>query len=615
MSNRPDVDTLDESRSGLAAATDRRGLTWPIQLVILIGFVALAVLSSAASTGAVSLTALVIAPIAWALQWGAMWVAHRWFLSRPWWRRHGFWSSMILLLVIIVIAIITGVAGGTGSATDGWTVLWRWAITVLVTSLAVLSIDYRHDVQAQRQVNDDLSEARTFGIEQVMAQRADVVTRMLDMLQEAVGAASRGSSSASQVVQGFAREQVRPLSHELMRSLPVVDAPRVRSGATTGWRDVLGRITSAPLIRPVLMAIAVTLLFIFTTVETTTAGETVDVQDNAPGTGVNVTVDLGSLLTSLLLLALVFAATWASSWAMLRATRDVLPRLSLGRRIAVALLTPIVIAVAVQVLIQVAYVVPGFSKELSSNLVDRLWLTVPIVVVAFGLLIVRGLVSAITSTRRDLQRSTADLAWENSRLRNSLGQERQFFSTQLHGPIQSVAAAAALRLESLGEGADPGPVLVDVERDLTGAIHALAQGPPEWRDVRAEIANLVGTWAGVCEVEVDIPYSIIESLDADWVAAGTAMDLLVDAVANAAMHGRAVRVWISAEWMSDDEVAMTVTNDGSTDLGESRGMGSALLDESCVWWSREQFAGAVRLSFAIAVPRAMTDRTTLISSV
>lgn len=614
MSNRPESDRLDTSGSGLSAATDRRGLAWPIQLVILVGFLVLAVLSSAASTGAVSLTALVIAPIAWALQWGAMWVAHRWFLNRPWWRRHGFWSSMILLFIIIMIAIITGIIGGSASVTDGWTVVWRWAITVLVISLAVLSIDYRHDVHAQRQVNDDLHEARIFGIEQVMAQRAEVVTRMFDMLQEAVAAASRTSSSASEIVQGYAREQVRPMSHELMRSLPVMDAPRVRSGAA-GWREVVGRITAAPLIRPVLMAIAVTVLFIFTTVETRSSDEGIEVTDAAGSTGVNVTVDLGSLLTSLLLLALVFAATWASSWAMLRATRDLLPRLSLGRRLLVALATPLAITVVVQVVIQVASVVPGFSDDLGSNRVDRLWLTVPIVVVAFGLLIVRGLVSAITSTRRDLQRSTADLAWENSRLRNSLGQERQFFSTQLHGPIQSVAAAAALRLESLGEAADPRPVLDEIERDLTGAIHALAQGPPEWRDVRAEITNLVGTWVGVCEVDVDIPDSIIESLDADWVAAGTAMDLLVDAVANAAMHGRAVRVWISAEWMSDDEVAMTVTNDGSTDLGESRGMGSALLDESCVWWSREQFAGAVRLSFAMAVPRAMTDRTTLISSV
>jgi len=508
-----------------------------------------------------------------------------------------------------VIAIITGIVGGSASATDGWTVVWRWTITVLVTSMAVLGIDYRRDVNDLRQVQDDLSEARTFGIEQVMTQRGEVVTRMLDMLQEAVAAASRASSSASQVVQGFAREQVRPLSHELMRSLPLVDAPRVRSGDSTGWRDVVGRITSVPLIRPVLMAAAVTVLFIFTTIETTTSGDSVDVQDSAQGTGVNVTVDLGSFATSLLLLALVFAATWAGSWVMLRATRDVLPKLSLGRRIAVALLTPIVIAVAVQLLIQIAYIVPGFADDLSSNLVDRLWLTVPIVVVAFALLIVRGMVSAITLTRRDLQCSTADLAWENSRLRNSLGQERQFFSTQLHGPIQSVAAAAALRLESLDAGVDTGSVLADVERDLTGAIHALADGPPERRDVTAEIANLVGTWVGVCEVNVDLPESIITSLDADWVAAGTVMDLLVDAVANAAMHGRAKHVWISAEWTNDDEVGITVTNDGSTELGEGRGLGSALLDESCVRWSREISAGAVMLSFAIAIPRTTTEGT------
>jgi len=254
------------------------------------------------------------------------------------------------------------------------------------------------------------------------------------------------------------------------------------------------------------------------------------------------------------------------------------------------------------VVIQIAYVLLGFSEDLSPNLVERLWLTAPIVIVAFLILISRILIEAITTTRRRLQRATADLTWENTRVRNALGQERQFFATQLHGPIQSAAAAAALRLESLDDGSDASRVLSDVESDLTAAIHALADGLPGRRELQTEIANLIGTWAGVCEVHVDVPESVVAAFDADWVACGTIVDLLVDAVANAAMHGRAKNVWISANWLTDDEVGITVANDGSTELGEGRGLGSALLDESCVNWARGIVDGAVLLSFTIAVP-------------
>jgi hypothetical protein len=616
MGSQPEAEQVVEqtSRGLLTAATDRRGLRIPIQVAILIGYVVLAALSSLAITGSVAWTAVVvIAPIAWAAQWGAMWLTQRGFLDRPWWRRHGFWSSMVLMLIIAVIATLTAGILGSAAATDGWTVLWRWGITVLVTSIAVLSIDYGRDVQEERDVQEQLQDARLHGVGQVIAQRGDVVSRMLAMLQDAVASVAGSSAQASEVITGFAREQVRPLSHELMQALPVVDAPRARSDSTSGWRDVLARITSVPLIRPTLMAIAVTLLFLFTTVETTTAGDPAPGRDANGGAGVTVSFDLASFAVTLFLLVVVFVVTWGTAWVMLRLTRDVVRRVSLGRRVVVMLLTPIVIAMVLAAVIQVAYVVPGFSDELSSNVVDRLWLTAPIVIVAFVILIGRVLLEVITTTRRQLRRSTADLEWENTRVRNALDQERQFFATQLHGPIQSAAAAAALRLQSLETGVEADSLLADVEHDLTVAIHALADGPPERRELRAEMSNLIATWTGVCAVHIDLPESIVEAFDADWVACGTMVDLLVDAVANAAMHGRAKNVWISGTWLADDEVGITVANDGSTELGDGRGLGTALLDESCVRWSRGIIDGAVALSFTIAIADAAIERSAALS--
>lgn len=591
------------SRGLLNAAADPRGVRLPIQGAILVGYAVLAALTSLSFSGSVSLMAVVlVAPIAWALQWGATWLAQRLFLRRVWWRRHGFWSAVVVLLIISVIAVVTTAVFGSDSATDGWTVLWRWGVTVLATSVAVLSMDYRRDVEVERELADRLTQARLSGIEKVVTQRGEVVSRMLAMLQEAVESVSSASTQASQVITSFAREQVRPLSHELMRSLPVVDKPRARDAARVSWREGLARITAVPLIRPTLMAVAVTLLSIFATVETTSATSPAPGRDSMSGDGVTVSIDLATFAVTLFFLALVFATTWVVSWLLRRATARVLPRLSLGRRVILVLLTPLAIAVALAVVIQIAYVVPGFSEDLSPNLVERLWLTAPIVIVAFLILISRVLSEAITTTRRRLQRATADLTWENTRVRNALDQERQFFATQLHGPIQSAAAAAALRLESLDDGSDASRVLNDVESDLTSAIHALADGPPGRRELRTEIDNLIGTWAGVCEVHVDVPESVVAAFDTDWVACGTVVDLLVDAVANAAMHGRAKNVWISATWLTDDEVGITVANDGSTEIGEGRGLGSALLDESCVRWSREIIAGAVVLSLSIAIP-------------
>jgi hypothetical protein len=60
MGSQPEAEQVVQrtTRGLLTAATDRRGLRLPIQVAILIGYVVLAVLSSLAFTGSVSLIAV-----------------------------------------------------------------------------------------------------------------------------------------------------------------------------------------------------------------------------------------------------------------------------------------------------------------------------------------------------------------------------------------------------------------------------------------------------------------------------------------------------------------------------------------------------------------------------
>lgn len=603
MSSQPDRRREPSTRQGfLAAGTDPRGTGWRIQATILIGYLLIAAISEYSAVGEVQiLSVALVAPLAWGLQWGGQAVFNLAFLRRAWWRRHPRTNALILLLLIIVVAIITAPLGYT----DGWTVLWRWGITLVVTGVAISSMDYRTELDREIALTSQLQRARDDGLAAVRAQRDQVVTSMLDMLQEALPGGQSSADSARAAVTVFARERVRPLSHELMTSLPPLEPSRQRIGPGVGWRDVIGRVTLTPLIRPVLMALGVTVLFIFTTVQTTSDTAPAPGSQPGPDAGVVVTVDVESLLVSLLLLGGIFVITWGSAWVLRRLTVRLIPRIGVTARAILVLSTPIAIALAVEIGIQVAYVVPRFSEDLNPSLMARLGLAIPVVGIAYLILIGRVLLDSTTASRRRAQAENADLEWELSRINNTLAQERRFFATALHGPIQSVAASAALRLGKTSNAVDVDSVLGDVQHDLSHAIEQLGDGPPERRDVSLELDNLVGTWAGVCEVYVDVPDSVVAALDADWVAGGTVMDLLVDAVANAAMHGQAPHVWISTEWATSDEIRVIVVNDGESMVGDGRGAGTALLDESCVHWSRENVLGGVRLQFRIAVPRPM----------
>ena len=568
-----------------------------IQLVIGLGFAIQAGISVPVEGAGPGF--LVVAGVAWLTQWGLLWLAYRAFLARPWWRAHPVVSALVILVIVVLAAIVSIVALPAWSDTTGWTILWRWSITLVVTALLVSLGDYRDDLVRERRLQEQLRESREQAAGLVEAERRSIVERLLDMLQQAFDATSM-DAAGSERLQHFAREQVRPLSHELAEAMPPLSRSAPVPDARSSWREVLSDVTSRPLIRPWAMSIVVTLLYILTTVQLTTAATPASPPEgSANGTGVGVSVDLTTFLPAMAALLLVFILTLAVSWAAVRVTTPLLPRLSLGMRAMLAVLTVLAVALVVTLAVYGVLTLTGARPVASRTLGDQAWVVASVVVIASAIVVTRSIASLLRQSSQRLRELNEELEWETTRLNNALSQERQFFATQLHGPIQSAAAAAALRLHHTDATTD---ALQQVESDLRSAVEALGEGPPQSRDIESELADLAAMWAGVCEVHVTVPDSVIDAVNADWIAVGTVRDLLVDAVANAAMHGHAAHVWITGDWSAAGEIEFTIVDDGSAGLGEDRGLGTALLDAACVRWSREAVDGGVRLNAVTAVP-------------
>ncbi len=570
---------------------------WGIQCVIGVGFglqAAIAVPAVGAGVGF-----LVVTATAWIVQWAWVWLAYRIVMGRPWWSGHPAVKALVILLITVVSAVISVIVLPAWSVTDGWTVLWRWVITLLVTALMVVLADYRHDVERERLLQEELRDAREQASTIVEAEREGIVSRLLEMLQQAFDATAP-SHAGSERLERFAREQVRPLSHELAQAMP----PMTRGGRgapeRSTWREVIADATSRPLVRPWTMAIAVTVLYVLTTVQLTTGADTESGTPDPPtDQGVGVTVDLANLVQSLGSLGLVFIVTLGVSWFAVRLTTPVLPRLGLALRVLIAVVTVAAIGFLVVLVVRIAVTQVGLRPDMTRSLGEQLLVSLPVVAVAFSIVITRSLVALLRQSTRRVRDLTDELEWETTRLNNALSQERHFFATQLHGPIQSAVAAAALRLHASEVSPE---ALSQVRVDLQSAVQALGEGPPRTRRIESDLEDLVATWMGVCDVRIDIPDSVVSAIDGDWITVGTVRDLLVDAVANAAMHGRASNAWIEADWDARGEIEFVITDDGTAGLGEGSGLGSALLDSTCVRWSRVQGEDGVCLRAVVVVP-------------
>lgn len=568
-----------------------------IQLVIGLGFAIQAGISVPVEGAGPGF--LVVAGLAWLTQWGLLWLAYRGFLARAWWRVHPRISALVILVIVILAAIVSILVLPAWSDTTGWTILWRWSITLVVTALMVSLGDYRDDLVRERRMQEELSAAREQAAGLVEAERRGIVERLLAMLQQAFDATSM-DSAGSERLQHFAREQVRPLSHELAEAMPPLARSAPVPDVRFSWREVLSDVTSRPLIRPWPMTIVVTLLYILTTVQLTTPSAPASPPEgSAAGTGVGVSVDLTTFLPAIAALLLVFFLTLAVTWGAVRITTPLLPRLGLGMRATLTVVTVLAVAFAITLVVYAVLALTGVRPVASRTLDEQAWVIVSIVVIACVVVVTRSMASLLRQSSQRLRELNEELEWQTTRLNNALNQERQFFATQLHGPIQSAAAAAALRLHHTDAS---GEALRQVESDLRSAVEALGEGPPQARSIESELADLAAMWAGVCEVSVAIPDSVIDAVNADWIAVGTVRDILVDAVANAAMHGHAAHVWISGDWSAAGEIEFTIVDDGTAGLGEERGLGTALLDAACVRWSREAVDGGVRLNAVTAVP-------------
>jgi len=570
-------------RTFLALATDPWMLSAPALALTSVTYLVLAAWS-ALSNGSSLLGALVTTVVALLLQVVLLWGAFRAFLARDWWNRHLLTrSALVVFIVLVSSASSRGFVRSVGeeelARAESAGMWFQRAAALLVITAGWTALDsYRRSLAREGELQEQLRESRAVAVQTVEQQRRDVIERIREMLDEAL----QEPATFNQRSLDRVRERIRTLSHELQGAAPSYQPRMPESLSTPGWRVVAQSVLSRPIIQPLLMAITVTVFFFAQTVSTD-----VDSVSSVPtdGEGLQVSVDLGSFAVSVTYLLVVFLVTLVCSVLAVRLTRPRLPRLPLGARAVWVLVTPILLAVVVQIVIEVAYVVPGLSGNLDGDLTARLLLTIPIFLVAALIVVIRAVGGLFTVAQVNQHELTEQLQWQVARANETLVQERRHLSLQVHGPLQSTVASVSLALQESGLEPGSGASEAKARDKITEMIDRLALGPIEQRSLADEIGLLRSTWAGVCDIEVDADQQVLDAIDADWISAGTVADVLIEAVANAAVHGSASRVRITMTLLNARTVLVEVENNGALVSHESvGGLGSKMLDDVSVAW-------------------------------
>ena len=176
---------------------------------------------------------------------------------------------------------------------------------------------------------------------------------------------------------------------------------------------------------------------------------------------------------------------------------------------------------------------------------------------------------------------------------------RQQAAQILHGSVQSSLTAANMRIRGASEIDDVllSRVREDVER-ASAAISKFGRNDIKLEESLKEIREL---WHGVCEITFDYSGDLIDSVPNNSVSAHCINEIVKECVSNAIRHGQATEVKVSLSDPTDGSITISITNNGDDEVSSQRGVGSLMLEEITMNWSRQVSDSGVQVLAKVAV--------------
>jgi signal transduction histidine kinase len=422
------------------------------------------------------------------------------------------------------------------------------ALRAHTRSLEQLLASQRDRAEVQARIVAELTERNEEALERVK-------TRLTEELTQIERSTGQGSVIE---LQRLASDVVRPLSHELAASLPHQEFLPSPVTVRVTWRQAIEQMASGSALRPVQTA---ALMAVIMSVAA---------------------IGLFGLL-GVQLMAMISASILILSFLANRVLRWLLPRTTAGLGIAIFIMASVLVAFGSSSV--AAWVMRGTGLSTVFALAGGVYL--------FGIIAIVAMVNAVLRQQRESEASltalTELLRREVVRLGQAQWLQRKALSRALHGPVQSAVTSAALRLDQALRMGQPTSELINEVRDqLRSIVDTLESDLTQSTSIELALQRIIGTWEGLCAVEVNIDAAAEQRLANDPLALSAVIDILTDAVSNAVRHANATQVRIHVKTTSPDLVTLVVADDGeaTTQSATATGLGTQLLAECSLTWAR-----------------------------
>lgn len=483
-----------------------------------------------------------------------------------------------LALRALVIGLISSILIAPGET------LWltRFVGAVLnIGWLLVLVAYVTSTARERRRQIAELSNAR-IGLEMAIAQTSEVLTQRNEetvarvreiLLSELARMDSSNAHSSLESLQNTVSSVVRPLSHELASAFPAAEistplAPIERSS----WTEVLDTCAKGRPFRPWMTGCAIGFVLVAATIAVPQL--------------------------AIWFIIIVFAVVGS-----LALTNEALQRLLRGQSSAVRIAFVVTGAVVSALVTSgIGLVALWLLSQMRGTIVSQqrfvtgisIGLIVYVVVFSLAIAVItafgrdrRAVIDELESATREFERSLV-------LMRQTQWLQQKTLSRALHGPVQMAVTAAAFRLESdMRQGDVSQHELETVRTNLIAELDVLNHENTLITTFDETLVRLRAAWEGICRIDADVAENAARILQDDVPLRSCLIDIVTEAVSNAARHSHATDIDVRVRLGTTEErvLIVSVANNGGLresgrDESGSRGLGTRLLDECTLAWER-----------------------------
>lgn len=193
---------------------------------------------------------------------------------------------------------------------------------------------------------------------------------------------------------------------------------------------------------------------------------------------------------------------------------------------------------------------------------------------------------------RGIAQVNEELARQLAVLRRHVWTIRRDMSLALHGSVQSMLVSAMLMLN---DGDDPTRA-DEVRLRLDQALQAIDLDASAAGVLDHGLREVTNLWSPIAGVDVLMSEGAAASLDAQPDRSAACLEIVRETVGNAVRHGGARHVLVTIDVDEAGLVVIRVRDDGAglgeaTTSGRAHGLGSAMMNEVCLRWSRVDAPG------------------------